>query len=148
MARRLAVVCLAMAVLMPSGAPAAGKGRAAERAMVDAVNDTRQRHGLRPLRESRPLVRSAARRAVALTRLGLFRHLGADAPAGSRTWGEALAIHRGWRARARSTVRRWLRSPRHRAVLLGGFRRIGAGIKRGRLDGRLTTVWVLHVSGP
>jgi uncharacterized protein YkwD len=148
MVLRLAVVCLAVTVLMPSEALAAGKGRAAERAMVDAVNAARQRHGLRPLRESRPLVRSAGRRAVALTRLGLFRHLGADPPAGSHSWGEALAIHRGWRSRARSTVRGWLRSPSHRAVVLGGFRRIGAGIKRGRLDGRLTTVWVLHVSGP
>jgi uncharacterized protein YkwD len=148
MALRLAVVCLAMTVLMPSEALPAGKGLAAERAMVDAVNDARQRHGLRPLRESRPLARSAARRAVALTRLRLFRHLGADAPAGSHWWGEALALHSGWRRRARSTVRRWLRSPSHRAVVLGGFRRIGAGIKRGRLDGRLTTVWVLHASSP
>jgi uncharacterized protein YkwD len=148
MALRLAVACLAMTVLIPSEAAAAGKGWGAERAMVDAVNDARQRHGLGPLRESRSLARSAGRRAVALTRLGVFRHLGADAPAGSRSWGEALAIHRGWRARARTTVRRWLRSPSHRAVLLGGFRRIGTGIKRGRLDGRLTTVWVLHASGP
>jgi uncharacterized protein YkwD len=148
MALRLAVVCLAMTVLMASEAVAAREGRAVERAMVDAVNDARQRHGLRPLRESRALAHSAGRRAVALTRLGLFRHLGADAPAGSRSWGEALAIHRGWRSQARSTVRRWLRSPSHRAVVLGGFRRTGAGIKRGRLDGRLTTVWVLHVSGP
>jgi uncharacterized protein YkwD len=149
MALGLAVVCLAMTVLMPSGAEAAGKGRAAERAMVDAVNDARQRHGFRPLRESSSLTRRAGRRAAALTRLGVFRHLGADAPAGSRSWGEALAVHRGWRAQARTTVRRWLRSPSHRAVVLGGdFRRIGTGIKRGRLDGRLTTVWVLHVSGP
>ncbi|HEV2875408.1 MAG TPA: CAP domain-containing protein [Thermoleophilaceae bacterium] len=147
MALRLAVACVAMTVLIPSEAPAAGNGRAAERAMVDAVNDARQRHGLRPLRDARPLARSAGRLALGLTRLGVFGHLGAGASAGSRSWGEALAVHRGWRARARPTVKRWLRSPSHRAVLLGGFRRIGAGIRRGRLDGRLTTVWVLHATG-
>jgi uncharacterized protein YkwD len=147
MALRL-VVCLVMTLLIPSEAAAAAKGGPAERAMVDAVNDARHRHGLRPVREARSLARSAGRRAAALTRLGVFRHLGADAPAGSRSWGEALAVHRGWRAQARTTVRRWLRSPSHRAVVLGGFRRIGAGIKRGRLDGRLTTVWVLHANAP
>jgi hypothetical protein len=50
MALRLAVACLAMTVLVPAEAAAAGKGRAAERALVDAVNDARQRHGLRLLR--------------------------------------------------------------------------------------------------
>jgi hypothetical protein len=125
MALRLAVVCLAITVLMPSEALPAGKGRAAERAKVDARERRPPAAWPPPLRGSRPLARSAARRAVALTRLALFRHLGADAPAGSHSWGEALAIHRGWRGRARSTVRRWLRSPSHRAVVLGGFRRMG-----------------------
>jgi uncharacterized protein YkwD len=148
MALRLVVVCLAITLLIPSEAAAGREGRVAERAMVDAVNDARHRHGLHPLRESRSLARSAGRLAATLTRLGVFRHLGADAPAGSRWWGEALAVHRGWRARVRTTVRRWLRSPSHRAIVLGDFRRIGAGIKRGRLDGRLTTVWVLHASAP
>jgi uncharacterized protein YkwD len=145
MALRLAVACLAMTVLVPAEAAAAGKGRAAERAMVNAVNDARQRHGLRPLRHLRTLARSAGRVARKLMRGDSFHHT--SAPAGSRSWGEALALHRGWRARARRTVRRWLRSPSHRAVLLGRFRRIGAGMRRGRMHGRLTTVWVLHASG-
>jgi uncharacterized protein YkwD len=145
MALRLAVACLAMTVLVPAEAAGAGKGRAAERALVDAVNDARQRHGLRPLRHSWPLARSAGRVARRLMRQKSLHH--SSAPAGARAWGEALAVHRGWGARARQTVRRWLRSPTHRAVLLGRFRRVGAGMKRGRMDDRLTTVWVLHAGG-
>jgi uncharacterized protein YkwD len=142
MALRLAVVCLAMTVLVPAEAAATSR---AERSMVDAVNDARQRHGLRPLRHSRRLARRAGRVARVLVKRDSFHHT--SAPAGARAWGEALAMHRNWRGRARRTVRRWLRSPSHRAVLLGGYRRIGTGIKRGRMDGRLATVWVLHVSG-
>jgi hypothetical protein len=68
--------------------------------MVDAVNDAASGMASAP---SASRARSPpAPRAVALTRLGLFRHLGADAPAGSHSRGEALTIHRGWPWRARS----------------------------------------------
>jgi uncharacterized protein YkwD len=143
---RLAVVCFALAMLVPSEAMAAANAKAAERAMVEAVNDARRGHGLRALRTSRHLARSAGRRAAKLNELDLFGHLGdVDAAGGFRSLGEALALHRGWRPRAGWTVRRWMRSPSHRAVLLGRYRQVGAGIKRGRFGGRLTTVWVLHV---
>jgi uncharacterized protein YkwD len=143
---RLAVVCFALVMLVPSEAMAAANAKAAERAMVDAVNEARREHRLRPLRDSRHLARSAGRRAARLNELDVFGHLGEiDATGGFRSLGEALALHRGWRARAGWTVRRWMRSPSHRAVLLGPYRQVGAGIKRGRFYGRLTTVWVLHV---
>jgi uncharacterized protein YkwD len=144
MALRLALACVAVSALMPCEAPAAPKGRAAEHAMMDAVNEARKDHGRRALSHSPPLARSAGRVAARLMKLDVFGHLG-SAPAGSGVRGEALALHRGWRARPRATVRRWLRSPSHRAVVLGRFRAVGAGIKRGRIGGRLTTVWVLHV---
>ena len=147
MALRLAVACVAIIVLIPCDAATATKARAAERAMVRAVNEAREDHGRRALSHSRPLARSAGRVAAKLMELDVMGHL-ESAPAGSGAWGEALARHRGWRARARSTVRRWLRSPSHRAVILGRFRAIGAGIKRGRSGGRLTTVWVLHLRAP
>ncbi len=115
--------------------------------MVRAVNEAREDHGRRALRPSRRLTRSAGRVAAKLAKLDVLGHL-ESAPAGSGARGEALARHRGWRARARSTVRRWLRSPSHRAVILGRFRTVGAGIKRGRVGGRLTTVWVLHLRAP
>jgi len=144
MSKRLALACVAMSALIPCDAAAAPKARAAERAMVQAVNEVREDHGLRALSYSRPLASSAGKLAAKLTKLDVLGH-SESAPAGSGAWGEALARHRGWRARIRSTVRRWLRSPSHRAVLLGRFRAAGAGIKRGRVGGRLTTVWVLHV---
>lgn len=147
MALRLAVACVAVTVLIQCDAAAASTARAAERAMVQAVNEAREDHGRRALRHSRPLARSAGRLAADLMKLDVFGHL-ESAPAGSGTRGEVLARHRGWRARTRSTVRRWLRSPSHRAVILGRFRAVGAGIKRGRNGGRLTTVWVLHVRAP
>jgi uncharacterized protein YkwD len=147
MAKRLAVACVAMSVLIPCDAAAAPKARAAERAMVQAVNEVRADHGRRALSYSGPLARSAGRLAAELTGLGVLGH-SESAPAGAGAWGEALARHRGWRARIRSTVRRWLRSPSHRAVILGSFRAVGAGIKRGRIGGQLTTVWVLHVGAP
>jgi uncharacterized protein YkwD len=145
MALRLAFACVALSLLMPYEAPAAAKGRAAERGVVDAVNEARKNHGRRALSDSPTLARSAGRVAAELAKRDVFGHLG-SAPAGSGVRGEALALHRGWRARAKETVRRWLRSPSHRAVVLGRFRAVGAGIKRGRIGRRLTTVWVLHVS--
>jgi uncharacterized protein YkwD len=147
MAKRLAVACAAMSVLIPCDAAAASKARAAERAMVQAVNEARENHGRRALSPSQPLARSAGRLAAELVKRDVLGHL-ESAPAGSGVRGEALARHRGWRARAKSTVRRWLSSPSHRAVILGPFREVGAGIERGRSGGRLTTVWVLHVRAP
>jgi uncharacterized protein YkwD len=114
--------------------------------MVEAVNEAREDHGRHALRKSRRLARSAGRLAARLTELNAFGHLGSPSKRAG-VQGEALARHRGWRARARSTVRSWLRSPSHRRVILGRFRTVGAGIKRGRMGGRLSTVWVLHVGG-
>ena len=146
MAVRFAVACVAVTALVPTGAVASVRAPAAERALVDAVNEVRHRHGLRPLRESASLARSAGRLAGALMEKDFLAHVGGvDLPRRFRTRGEALAMHPGWRPRARRTVRAWMRSPAHRAVLLGGFRHAGAGMKRGRFGGRLATVWVLHV---
>ena len=145
MAVRLVLACVALGVLLPSEALASSRAPLAERSMVEAVNEARRDHGLPALVESASLARSAGRLAVTLTRLDVFGHVGGF-PAGVR--GEALAMHRGWRARPSSTVRRWLRSPAHRAVVLGPCRGVGAGIRRARLGGRLATVWVLHVGAP
>src|SRR5918999_1636113 len=146
MAVRLAIACVAVTALVPTGAMAAVRAPAAEGALVDALNEVRHRHGLRPLRVSPPLMHSAGRLAGMLIEQDLLAHVGGvDLPGRFRARGEALAMHRGWRPQARRTVRAWMQSPAHRAVLLGGFRHAGAGLKRGRFRGRLATVWVLHV---
>jgi uncharacterized protein YkwD len=146
MAARLAVAAVAVALLVPSGAVAGSGARAAERAMVEAVNDARRSHGLRPLRRSGRLERTAGGYAARLMKLDLFAH-GSSAGSGGRR-GEAIAMHRGWRPSPRWTTRRWMRSPPHVAVLLDrGIRSAGAGLSRGLFGGRLATIWVLHVSG-
>jgi uncharacterized protein YkwD len=146
MAVLLAIACVAVTALVPTGATAAVRAPAAERTLVNAINEVRHRHGLHPLRVSGPLAHSAGRLAAALMDKDLLAHVGGvDLPGRFRARGEALAMHRGWRPRARRTVRAWMQSPAHRAVLLGGFRHAGAGLKRGRFRGRLATVWVLHV---
>lgn len=60
--------------------------------------------------------------------------------------GEALEMHSGRRFQVGATIRRWLASPSHRAILLSPvMRRQGAGVTRGRFGAGRATIWVLHV---
>ena len=62
--------------------------------------------------------------------------------------GENLAWHSGRQALVRWTLRAWMRSPAHRAVILHHpFRWLGAGLRRGRFKGMPATMWVLHLGG-
>jgi uncharacterized protein YkwD len=145
MAARLVVVAVVIVLLVPANASAGSGTRSAERAMIDAINDARRAYGLRALKRSRWLQRSAGGYAHRLMSLDVFGHRGSSA-GGRATRGEALAMHRGWRPQARRTMRRWMRSPSHVAVLLDRrFRRAGAGLSRGRFGGRPATIWVLRV---
>jgi uncharacterized protein YkwD len=116
--------------------------------MVGKINRVRRRHGLRPLRASGSLTRSSRRFGRYLMRTDRFGH-------DSHIWasrrfrfkGEVLAIHHGWRARRASTVRRWMRSPAHRPVLLSRrYRAVGAAPVRGRFGRRRATIWVAQVA--
>jgi uncharacterized protein YkwD len=131
-------------------APASGFTRESQQAaMVRAVNAARASHGVRPLRREQRLARSARAYARWMLRVDYFGH--ADrirTSARFRLLGETIAWHTGRRARVRVTLRRWLRSPPHRALILSRrFRRIGAGLARGRMHGRPSTTWVLHLGG-
>jgi uncharacterized protein YkwD len=138
---------LVTALLVPAGALAGSKRADAERLLVDEVNEARRGHGQRPFRRSTPLARTAAARASGLMELDVFEHGdGIGVGGGFSLVGEALAMHSGWKPRAEWTVRRWLRSPSHQAIVLGHrFRHVGAGLARGLFHGRLATVSVLHV---
>jgi uncharacterized protein YkwD len=122
---------------------------AAEPAMVAAVNRARAARGLGPLRASPSLGRSARRYAAWMLRRDYFGHLQEiRASRHFRRLGETLALHFGRRAQVRGTVRRWLRSPAHRPLLLShGFRALGAGRATGVFHGRRATTWVLHLGG-
>jgi uncharacterized protein YkwD len=152
MTGRLALVgaTLACGAALAAPAGAEGNGRALEQQMLGAVNAVRAQHGLPAFRGSRTLGRSAGRYAGWMLRADYFGHLSRiRASTGFSILGENLAWHQGRRPRVSRTVRRWMNSPPHRALILHpAFRWLGAGIARGRLYGRRATTWVLHFGGP
>jgi uncharacterized protein YkwD len=134
------LVFLAALALAPVGQAATTQTRA-ELSLVEAVNDARDAHNLRPLRIDPALVRAARAHSATLLRRNVFEHgsfadrivrQGARGPA----WGENLAWGAGRRASARSIVGAWLNSPGHRKNLLRpGWNRIGIGALKGRFLG-------------
>jgi uncharacterized protein YkwD len=119
----------------------------AERKMTAAINSARAQHGLPAFDRSASLTASAERYSRWLMDHDVFGHQ-SSIWASSRfaLLGEALEWHPGSRVRVWDTVRRWLGSPSHRAILLSPvMRREGAGLTRGRFGSRRAVMWVLHV---
>ena len=123
------------------------------RALLCLVNHTRASAGLSPFRAERHLARAASRHAADMGRRNYFAHV---SPAGKSPLARARAA--GWRgsvgeviawgcgplASARATLRAWLNSPPHRAIVLGGGRAAGVGVKRlAGCGGR--AYWVMDV---
>jgi uncharacterized protein YkwD len=125
----------------------------ARRAMLCLVNRTRAAAGLSPFRAERHLARAAARHAVDMGRHHYFAHnsLNGKSPlarARAAGWrggvGEVIAWGCGPLSSPRATLRAWLNSPPHRAIILGGGHRAGVGVKRlGGCGGR--AYWVIDV---
>jgi uncharacterized protein YkwD len=146
---KTAATLLVACGLLLAGPAAADAAAPAQRAMVKKVNSVRAAHGLRPLRPAPVLHRSARGYAAWMLRHDYFGHLG-RIRASSRfgLLGENLAWHSGGRPRVGWTVRAWLGSPGHRALLLHArFRWLGAGMARGTMGARRATAWVLHFGG-
>src|SRR4051794_21923136 len=143
------------------GGPCPGAGARAGRAsgarmrwaLLCLVNRQRARHGPRPLAADRRLMRAAGRHATDMVRRRYFSHV---SPSGSsplgRAWsvgwrggvGEAIAWGCGSLSTPRATVRTWMASPPHRAILLSRSRSVGVGYKPARgCGGR--DFWVLEV---
>jgi uncharacterized protein YkwD len=123
------------------------KAAASADPIIARINAIRRSYGLRPYLASASLSRSAARYSRGLMRSNRFTH-DSVIHAGSRfeRLGEALAYHRGWRPRRGHTVRSWLHSATHRALLLSrSFRYVGAGVARGRFGGGAATIWTLQL---
>jgi len=108
--------------------------------LLRLINGFRARHGLGPLRASRPLAAAAEEHSRALARRGLFthrlpggpsferrvrRHYGAS---GYRRWsaGENIAAEMPMMT-AREALNLWIASPGHRRNLLRGWREVGLG---------------------
>jgi uncharacterized protein YkwD len=143
---RLVTVCsLVVLVLAASGGSAvAAPSRSAR--MVATINKVRARHGLPTLRTSPSLNRSARRFSRRLMRSGSFGHASRVQASGRfRTLGEALGMHLGRGVGIRSTVRTWLRSPGHRAIVLTRTMRwLGVGVVKGRFHRHRAAIWVLQ----
>ena len=142
------------AMLLASGmaaAPAVARptARASQSDMVAAVNSIRSAHGLATLRHAPVLERSARAYAGWMLNAQYFGHQTRIQTSNIfGVVGENLAWHSGRQALVRWTLRAWMRSPAHRAVILHRpFRWLGAGLRRGRFKGMPATMWVLHLGG-
>ena len=145
---RVITVCMLVLLVLalPSTASAKRVHAAAASTMIAKINQVRARNGLPPLRTSGALLSSTARFSSTIVRTDVFAHR-SRVSAGKRfhKLGEALAMHTGTRLGVSSTVRMWLRSPTHRAVILTrSMNLIGAGVSRGRFRGRRATIWVVQ----
>jgi uncharacterized protein YkwD len=147
MALACAVVATALSAAVAAAPPGEAAASAADR-MIRTLNDVRAQHGQPPLRPAGALLRSSTRFARALMRRDVFAH--GPTIAVSRRYraaGETLAMHSGFRLAVKRTVRQWMNSPPHRAVLLSSrYRMVGVGSARGRFGSTPSTIWVAHVA--
>jgi uncharacterized protein YkwD len=119
----------------------------AERKMTAAINSVRAQNGLPGFERSTSLTGSAESYSRYLMEHDYFGHQSSIWASGRfALLGEALEMHMGQRFRVWPTVRAWLASAAHRAILLSPvMRRQGAGVTRGRFGSGRAVVWVLHV---
>jgi uncharacterized protein YkwD len=139
----------AMAIATAASPALASDGRVYRHRLLVEINHVRAEHGLRALRTSRALHRAAQRHSSDMVSRDYFAH---TSPTGStlqhrilrsgfvywgRWWaGETLAWGTGSYGSPRATVRMWLQSPEHRAILLSSrYRLIGIGRSTGGFFG-------------
>jgi uncharacterized protein YkwD len=124
-------------------------------ALLCLVNQKREASGLRALKADRKLQKAATRHARDMVRNHFFAHQRAGGPdlytrlrrAGwhGRAWGETIAYGCGRMGTPRATLRMWLHSPPHRAILLSSaYRQGGLGVTDSAPCGR-GSMWVLDV---
>jgi uncharacterized protein YkwD len=130
----------AAAVVRATAACRATRGGRAR--LLCLVNSTRGAAGLPLLRANARLARAASAHAHDMARRGYFAHQRPGGPdlrarlraAGLRpsSFGEAIAWGCGSLSTPAATLRNWLASPPHRAILLSrAYRRAGIGTARG-----------------
>jgi len=127
--------------------PALGDTSGAERELVDAISEVRQQNGLAPVRASPSLARSAGRYSRWQLENDYFGHQPQIRMSSSfSTKGEVLRLVIGERVGVRTTLRLWMNSSSHRnAILYPRMRMAGAGIEKGRYQGRQAVIVTVHL---
>ena len=126
--RTLLALCCCVVVAAVAAGPAQAAPTTMEKRLVDRINDARAAHGLRQLRIRSGLTAGAHSWSRYLIRRDSFHHAGGLRPGTGEiiAWGTC-----SWFSPAQS-VRMWLDSPSHRALLLRpSFRFVGTGWTRG-----------------
>jgi uncharacterized protein YkwD len=140
----VAAGCTLVLAATPAGATTLTACNYRERALLDAMNAARAKHGLMPLRMSRVLNKAAHRHARSMAAKGYASHdlytpsladnwtpLGTwlrwywPGP-GYTSW--LMAENIAWGApelTRRQAMRFWMNSPSHRSAILGNFNRVG-----------------------
>jgi uncharacterized protein YkwD len=141
------VLVVVLLGLCGSSAATAAAGTPEAR-MLGKINATRADSGLPPLRAARNLQRSAGAFARWLITHDQFQHRPRVSVTRSYPHcGEALAMHFSLAADVGGTLRNWLGSPSHRAlVMTNSMNLVGLGHASGRAQGRPRTIWVLQVA--
>lgn len=142
---RVVILCLVTALLTGgttalTAAPAASAASRAtlEARFVERLNATRARHGLGPLRVRQGLTEFARRHSATMSQQRALFHSG---DLGSLCCWSTIAENVGSGFSVRGMHRTFLRSPGHRANLLGADKRaVGVGVVRS--GGR---IWVTQV---
>ena len=121
--------------------PAQASPTPAEAALLQAMNQARAQHGVRPLRIDLRLEAAARAKSRAMLRTGTFAHGNfarrlSSYRARGPYFGENLAWGVGSSGSAAGVVGMWMASPSHRANLLRrNFQRVGLGIVVGTFRG-------------
>jgi uncharacterized protein YkwD len=121
--------------VVSAAAPAAQAS--SRKQMVRTINYVRGWSHLHHLRYSQQLSRGATAWARNLMRRQVLAH-------SSGAKGEILEWHTGARPNIKQTVIEWWHSSGHRHVMLGHYRRAGAGRAVGYFGGRRCTIWVVR----
>jgi uncharacterized protein YkwD len=132
---RVLIAAALMTLAVLAAVPAAQASQ--RKQMIRTINTVRAWNHLRKLNFSRRLSRGAAGWARHLMNTQTLAHA-------SGQQGEILEWHTGGGAFIGRTVGEWWNSSGHRRVMLGHYRRAGAGKAVGYFGGRRCTIWVVR----
>ncbi len=167
--RRMLLAALGLAGVVAAGAPGAAEASCAgakatianastsklRGALMCLVNRKRSAEGLGRLRVDRKLQKAAGRHARDMVKHDYFAHQRPGGPdlttrlnrarwRGSH-WGETIAYGCGKSSSPKATLRGWLNSPPHRAILLSStYKRGGLGLG-GEAPCGDGAIWVMNV---